>query len=57
MGLVESWKLSLRDKAGLDFFMGLSPIKEQVIMHRDACILSFLIERGTLEISRARVFL
>ena len=58
-GLVESRDLgpSLRDKVGLGLFMGLVFIKEHAIMHRDVCSLSSLKERGTLDISRVKVFL
>ena len=48
---------SLRDKIGLGLFMGLRPMREHAITHRDACSLSSLKERGTLDISRERVFL
>ena len=41
---------SLRESAGLGLFMGLRPMREQAIMHRDACNLSSLKERGTLDI-------
>ena len=53
MGLVESRvrRLSLREIAGLVLFFGLRPVKEHVIAHRDACILSSLKVRGTLDIS------
>ena len=59
MRLVESRvpRPSLRESAGLGLFMGLRPIREHVIMHRDVCSLSSLKERGILDISRARVFL
>ena len=58
-GLVESRDLgpSLRGKVGLGLFMGLVVIKEHAIMHRDVCSLSSLKERGTLDISRVKVFL
>ena len=53
MGLVESRgpKPSLRNKVGLGLFMGLRPMKEHVITNRDACSLSSLNERGSLDIS------
>ena len=53
MGLVESRFLrpSLREIVGLGLFFGLRPVKEHAIMHRDACSLSFLKVRGTLDIS------
>ena len=59
VGLVESWgqKPSLRDKAGLGLLISLRPMREHTIAHKDVCSLSSLIERGTLDISRARVFL
>ena len=59
MRLVESrdQKPLLRDKVGLGLFMGLRAMREHAIRHRDACSLSSLKERGTLDISRARVFL
>ena len=59
MGLVESQdqKPSLRNKVGLSLFMGLRPMRKHVITHGDACSLSSLKERGTLDISRAMVFL
>ena len=52
MGLVESWvrRPSPRVSTSLDLTMGLRPIREHVIMHRDACILSSLKERDTLDI-------
>ena len=58
-GLVESrdQKPSLRDKVGLSLFMGLRAMREHAIMHRDAYCLSSLKEKGTLDISRARVFI
>ena len=57
--LVEFWdqKPSLRDKEGLGLFMGLKAMREHVITHGDACSLSSLNERGTLDNSRVRVFL
>ena len=47
MRLVESQgpKPSLRDKVGLGLFMGLRPMREHVITHKDACNISSLIER------------
>ena len=48
---------SLRDKVGLGLFMGLRAMTEDAITHRDVCSLSYLKERGTLDISRVRVFL
>ena len=48
---------SLRAKVGLGLFMSLRHMKIQAITHRDACNLSSHKERGTLDISRARVFL
>ena len=42
---------SLRDKEGLGLFMGLKPMREHTIMHRDSCSLSSLQERGFLDIS------
>ena len=36
--------------------MGLRPVREHAITHMDARSLSSLKERGTLDISRARVF-
>ena len=50
-------KALTNDKAGLVLFIGLRPMREHAIMHKDVCSLSSLIERGTLDISRARVFL
>ena len=50
-------KSSIRDKAGLVFVMGIRSMREHTIVHKDECNLSSLIERGTLDISRARVFL
>ena len=46
-----------RDKVGLGLFMGLKPMREHTITHREACSLSSLKERCFLDISRARVFL
>ena len=59
IGLVESQdqKPSLRDIVGLGLFMGLRHMRIHVITHRDACNLSSVKEMGTLDISRARVFL
>ena len=59
MGLVEYWdqKPSLRDKVGLGLFIGLRSKKEHVITHKEACILSYLKKRGTLDILRVRFFL
>ena len=59
MRLVESQDQmsSLRNIVGLGLFMGLRAMREHAITHRDACNLSFLNERGTLDISRVRVFL
>ena len=59
MRLVESrdQKPSLRDAVGLGLFMGLRAMREYAITHRDVCSLSFLKERCTLDISRAKVFL
>ena len=55
MGLVESrdQKPSLRDKEDFGLFMGLRAIREHVIMHGDACNLSFFKERG----SRGKIIL
>ena len=50
-------RLSLRENAGLGLFMGLRPIREHYITHKDTCSLLSLIENGILDISRARVFL
>ena len=49
---MESWvqRPLLRDSTGLGLFMGLRPIREHAITHKDACSLSSLIERGTLDI-------
>ena len=57
--LVESrdLKTSLRDKVGLGLVISLRAVREQVITHRNMCSLSSLKERGTLNISRARVLL
>ena len=51
-GIVESrdQELSLRDKVSLGLFMSLRPIREHAITNRDACSLSSLKERGTLDI-------
>ena len=53
MGLGESRvrRTSLRASTGLGLFMGLRPMKEHAIMHKDACSLSSLKEMGTLDIS------
>ena len=58
-GLVESQEqgTSLKNKGGLELFMGLRAMMEYAIRHRDTCSLSSLKERGTLDISRVRVFL
>ena len=58
-GLVESQdqKPSLKDKVGLGMFMGLRAIREHAITHIDACSLSSIKDRSTLDISRERVFL
>ena len=39
MGFVESrdQKLPIRDKVGLGLFMGLRPMREHAITHRDVC--------------------
>ena len=57
--LVESrgQKPSLRERVGLGLFMGLRPMREHTITHREACSLSSLKESGILDISRVRVFL
>ena len=47
----------LRDKGGLSLFIGLRHMRKHDIMDRDAYSLSILKEKGTLNISRARVFL
>ena len=59
MRLVESWdqKPLLSDKLGLGLFMGLRAMREHVITYRDACNLSSFKERGTLDVSRERIFL
>ena len=53
MGLVESWdqRPSLREITGLGLFFGLRFVKEHVIAYKDACSLSSLKVRGTLDIS------
>ena len=53
MGLVESrvQRPSLRKIACLGLFFDLRPMKEHAIAHRDACSLSSLKVRGTLDIS------
>ena len=58
-GFVESWyqKPSLRDEVGLGLFIGLRAMREHVVTNRDPCSLSSLKERGTLDISMARVLL
>ena len=57
--LMEPWdqKPLQRGKVSLGLFTGLRAITKHAIMHRDACSLSSLKERKTLDISRARVFL
>ena len=52
MGLVESkvQKPLLRESAILGLFMGLMHMREHTITHRDACSLSSLKEKGTLDI-------
>ena len=55
-GIMRS-KAFTRDKVGLGLFIGLRPMREHAITHRDGCSLSSLKEKGTLDISRARVFL
>ena len=59
MGLVESQVggPSLRESAGLGSFVGLRPMRKHAITHRDACSLSSLKGKGTLNISWVRVFL
>ena len=42
--------LTKRESVGLSLFMDLSPMREHVIMRRDACGLSSLKERGTLDV-------
>ena len=53
MGLVESRvrKPLLKEIADLGLFFGLRPMKEHVILYRNACSLSSLKVRGTLDIS------
>ena len=53
MGFVESQdqNLPLRDKGGLGLVIGLRPMREHTIVHRDACSLSSLQEMGFLDIS------
>ena len=52
MGLVDSrdQRPLLREKADLGFFFGLWPMREHTIKHGDACTLSSLKERGTIDI-------
>ena len=58
-GLVESQDQdpTLRDKEGLGLFMGLRAMREHAITHRNVFSLSSLKEKGTLDISKVRVFL
>ena len=39
----------LREIAGLGLFLGLRPIRKHTLTHKDACSLSFLKVRGTLD--------
>ena len=52
MGLVESQvqRPPLKGSAGLGLFMGLGPMREHAITHRDAYSLSSLNERATINI-------
>ena len=59
MGLVESrvQRPSLRDSEVLGLFIGLRLMREDTMTHKDGCSLLSLKEMGTLDISKARVFL
>ena len=41
---------SLRESTGLSLSMGLGPMRKHAIMHSDACSLSSLNERDTVDI-------